>query len=264
MELSSLERLFASMDHSNLERIHSLILSLEEIPSLFYGIIKGNGNDNRFVYLSPSVETITGHSVEKFSASDGMKFFYSITDKQYLPHILEREAYYIKQTRDPNFDTRNSQIMEINGGLICANGLRPRIKYLGIVLEYTSSREILVTFCTLHVESNLTGPTLKDEISLIPARLKEIHVQTLPILPATPNMEPLKVVYPLYDGPKINKREVQVLQLIADGASSKIIADRLHISFHTAETHRRNLLEKFAAKNTAELIKKASKVFWFE
>jgi len=58
----------------------------------------------------------------------------------------------------------------------------------------------------------------------------------------------------------ISAREEEVLKLIADGYSSKQIADRLFISNHTAITHRKHLIEKFQVKNTAQLIKKASKI----
>jgi DNA-binding CsgD family transcriptional regulator len=55
----------------------------------------------------------------------------------------------------------------------------------------------------------------------------------------------------------ISPREKQVLRLIADGYSSKQIADLLYISDHTAITHRKNLIEKFKVKNTAHLVKRA-------
>ncbi len=59
----------------------------------------------------------------------------------------------------------------------------------------------------------------------------------------------------------ISKREKEVLLLIAEGFSSKQIADELYISNHTAIKHRKNLIEKFKVKNTAQLIKTASKFF---
>ncbi len=58
----------------------------------------------------------------------------------------------------------------------------------------------------------------------------------------------------------ISPRENEVLRLIANGFSSKQIADQLFISDHTAITHRKHLIEKFNVKNTAQLIKEASKV----
>jgi len=55
---------------------------------------------------------------------------------------------------------------------------------------------------------------------------------------------------------KISKREREVLQLISDGYSSKQIADMLCISNHTAISHRKNLIEKFKVRNTAQLVKR--------
>lgn len=61
---------------------------------------------------------------------------------------------------------------------------------------------------------------------------------------------------------QLTRREKQVLKLIAEGFSSKIIAHQLHISIHTVETHRRHLLEKLNAKNSMELVKRAFHMFW--
>jgi len=61
---------------------------------------------------------------------------------------------------------------------------------------------------------------------------------------------------------QLTKREKQVLKQIAEGFSSKMIADNLNISVNTVETHRRHLLEKLQVKNSMELIKKAFRLFW--
>ena len=57
----------------------------------------------------------------------------------------------------------------------------------------------------------------------------------------------------------VSVREKEILNLIADGNSAKIIGDKLNISPNTVITHRNNLKKKFRAKNTAELIKEAVK-----
>jgi len=53
-------------------------------------------------------------------------------------------------------------------------------------------------------------------------------------------------------------RERQVLALVAIGLTTKEIADRLCVSHHTIESHRKNLLRKWEAKNSAELVQKTS------
>lgn len=57
----------------------------------------------------------------------------------------------------------------------------------------------------------------------------------------------------------VSVREKEILHMIADGDSAKIIGSKLHISPNTVITHRNNLKKKFGAKNTAELIKEAVK-----
>jgi DNA-binding NarL/FixJ family response regulator len=55
----------------------------------------------------------------------------------------------------------------------------------------------------------------------------------------------------------LTDREVEVLKLIADEYSNSEIAEKLFISIRTVDTHRRNLLDKLSAKNTAGLVKYA-------
>ena len=57
------------------------------------------------------------------------------------------------------------------------------------------------------------------------------------------------------DLPMITKRESEILKLIADGLTNIEIADQLFISTFTVDSHRKNLLLKFNAKNTATLVK---------
>lgn len=52
----------------------------------------------------------------------------------------------------------------------------------------------------------------------------------------------------------VTKREKQILQLISHGKTTATIAEELCLSPLTIETHRRNLLQKFEVKNTAELL----------
>jgi two-component system, NarL family, response regulator NreC len=52
----------------------------------------------------------------------------------------------------------------------------------------------------------------------------------------------------------LTAREREILQLIAAGKSNKDIANSLHLSLYTVETHRRNLQDKLNLHSTAELI----------
>lgn len=52
-------------------------------------------------------------------------------------------------------------------------------------------------------------------------------------------------------------REMDVLKLLAEGLASKDIGERLFISTHTVNNHRKNMLRRSGLKNTVELIRLA-------
>jgi DNA-binding NarL/FixJ family response regulator len=56
-------------------------------------------------------------------------------------------------------------------------------------------------------------------------------------------------------GPILSRRETEVLKYIADGFINQEIADKMFISPLTVDSHRKNLLMKLNARNTAALIK---------
>ena len=58
----------------------------------------------------------------------------------------------------------------------------------------------------------------------------------------------------------LSNKETEVLGLIAKGLTTKEIAAKLFVSSRTIETHRANILKKLEVKNSAELIKKATKM----
>lgn len=52
----------------------------------------------------------------------------------------------------------------------------------------------------------------------------------------------------------ITARELEVLALLSRGLNSKEIAEKLFVSPHTVEYHRRQMLKKTQSRNIAELI----------
>ena len=55
----------------------------------------------------------------------------------------------------------------------------------------------------------------------------------------------------------LTKREREVLQLISEGKSTKLIATQLDVSIKTVETHRRQMMEKLGIRTVAGLTKYA-------
>jgi DNA-binding NarL/FixJ family response regulator len=57
--------------------------------------------------------------------------------------------------------------------------------------------------------------------------------------------------------PVLTRREIEILELISTGMTNLDIAEKLFISSSTVDTHRKNLLAKFDAKNVASLVRMA-------
>jgi DNA-binding NarL/FixJ family response regulator len=87
-------------------------------------------------------------------------------------------------------------------------------------------------------------PFLSTELGL--ASLKAIAAQGRP-----GEHSGLQVTEPK---PVLTKREVEVLQLVAEGLSNEEVATRLFTSKRTIETHRQNIIAKTHSKNTASLV----------
>ncbi len=55
-------------------------------------------------------------------------------------------------------------------------------------------------------------------------------------------------------GISLSEREIEVIRLISDGKTNKEIADKLFLSTHTVNTHRKNIMNKLGIKNTAGIV----------
>ena len=55
----------------------------------------------------------------------------------------------------------------------------------------------------------------------------------------------------------ITKREIEVLNQVALGLTTKEIAGKLSLSIETIKTHRRHLFAKLCVRNSIELVMKA-------
>ncbi len=57
----------------------------------------------------------------------------------------------------------------------------------------------------------------------------------------------------------LSVREIEVITLIAEGFTNVEISDRLFLSVHTVNTHRKNIMNKLGVKNTAGIVMYAVK-----
>lgn len=57
-----------------------------------------------------------------------------------------------------------------------------------------------------------------------------------------------------YDAPNLSQREIEIVELVAQGMTNSEIAQKLFLSIHTVSTHRKNILRKLHVKSASELV----------
>jgi DNA-binding NarL/FixJ family response regulator len=65
---------------------------------------------------------------------------------------------------------------------------------------------------------------------------------------------------PSPEGPALTPRQREILQLIAEGRSTREIAQRLHVSVKTVETHRAQLMDRLGIRDVAGLTRYAIRI----
>jgi DNA-binding NarL/FixJ family response regulator len=63
---------------------------------------------------------------------------------------------------------------------------------------------------------------------------------------------------------QLTSSEIEIVRLIAGGMTTKEIAEKKCISFHTVNTHRKNIFRKLGVSNASELIMHAIKCGWID
>ena len=82
------------------------------------------------------------------------------------------------------------------------------------------------------------------------------HVEKLQMVNGYYHSQPISTnyFYPYAEDALLSRQEKVILNFLADGLSSKQIADKLFLSEHTILSHRKNMLKKTNTKNVAEMV----------
>jgi DNA-binding NarL/FixJ family response regulator len=109
----------------------------------------------------------------------------------------------------------------------------------GYLLKEDAARELISAIDTIRHGGFYISPLLANEMAnLYVQSQRAVQARTLTESPLTP-------------------REIEVIKLIAEGKSSKEIAELLYLSFRTIQNHRTKIMKKLNLRKSADLIKYA-------
>lgn len=166
-----------------------------------------------------------------------------------------RELMQLLSTANPDVILIDINMPQMSGLEVLEQIKKTRSEIKFIILTMHEEREYIKRALSLGAEGYLLKNVEKAELE---KAIKTVHEGGKYFSPIITNILAEYVAKPTV-GPaaEITPREKEVLELVAQGFSTKQIADKLDISVRTVESHRINMLKKLEVSNTAELIRKS-------
>lgn len=172
---------------------------------------------------------------------------------QVIAHIDDGlEVYNACRIHEPDILVLDLGLPGING-LDLIPQLRRRLPEMAI-LAYTAHMEEIMAIRTL--SAGAMGYVLKNSSrQVLLAALQSVAVKKCYIDPAL-NREAINAALNVKNENTeiLTPRERQILKLIADGFTNRLIGERLCISVKTVETHRLNIMRKLNVHKVTELL----------
>jgi DNA-binding CsgD family transcriptional regulator len=112
----------------------------------------------------------------------------------------------------------------------------------------------------LRLAIGVANPALADRIASVLADVEGLELVSKDDEPDAVVVGALETATELEANIELTARELEVLALLAEGASNKLIGRRLGISAHTAKYHVASLLEKLDAVSRTDAVAHAARI----
>lgn len=223
--------------------LYKKLISIFQVGDYFYFIF--NPPEMQIEYCNKSVEAIMGYTPEEFTVS----FFMDTIHPDDLPNFLAFEAkvteFWGQLPPEKVFKYKSRYDYRMRK----ANGEYVRLLQQIVCIHSDGEGAVLRTFCVY------------TDIS----HLKKSNTMTLSFIgldgePSFINVRPQEALPT--ENKVLTRREREILQLLAQGLSSKEIGEKLYISIRTVDTHRKNMLAKTKSTKTLDLVMHALEMGW--
>jgi DNA-binding CsgD family transcriptional regulator len=200
-----------------------------------------NAFTNRFLYMSDKIQVLSYYDPAMFTSENGVAYLLSLIHPAHLDGALllirELIVNYCATHNKPNFKN-----VKISLNYLFKNGVGEYLQILHrpVILEVDeNNKPTLVLNITHHVdhikkEDSIGGIVVTEEDNFI----------------FDYNLEQRQL-----ESPKsFSDQEMKILQLLGKGLDTRAIAEKLFISPHTVDTHRRNIIKKTSCMDTTGVV----------
>ncbi|HEX8024393.1 helix-turn-helix transcriptional regulator [Mucilaginibacter sp.] len=198
-----------------------------------------------YKFMTEGFDSVVGHRSMDFiegGLSMVMNIFHSADFKIYNENVFASNLLFLKNTPQKE---HHKYIFSYTFRVRCLNGKYKCMLQRG---SYITSKETNLPLYSLGIVLDVTH--LKTDTVMLHTIEKADELNgALNTTTAESNY-----FYPHEEDTLFTGQEKNILRWIADGLSSKQLADKLFVSEHTIITHRKNMLRKTNAKNVAELV----------
>ena len=174
--------------------------------------------------------------------------------------LTGRQAVALAERLRPDVVIMDLTMPELNG-LEATRQIRralPRVEVLVLTMHDSEHlvHEVLTAGARGYVLKNDAGRVLVQAVEAL-SQHKPYFTSRVSELVLERYLNPQTPLEPVGGPPRLTPREREIVQLIAEGKSSKEIADVLGISVRTAETHRTNIMRKLDLHSASDVTRYA-------
>lgn len=225
-----LKRYVAQKD---LQSVHSPVVFLTDLTR------------KKYAYMHKGALHLSGYKAQTW-IDGGLDFYFDIMDKtdfkiyneQIFPEYIRFLSQYPADRYSNFIFSRNNRIKKADGSTAVL------LQRFSFIADPTTGSPVALS----GMGSDITH-YCKDNsiIQTIEEIATDGHI-------ASKNVLFKKIYFPDESYAALTKKEIEVVKWMSEGLSSKQIADKLKLSVHTVNNHRKNMLHKTNCKNMAELI----------
>ena len=169
-----------------------------------------------------------------------------------------RQAVKLAKKHTPDVVIMDINMPDLNGIEATKHIMSKKSEIKVVALSMHSDKRYVAKMLQAGVKGYLLKDCAFDELILGIRRVMSNHIYLSPQIDDVVIQDYIKHLSKDYDN-GLRTREREVLQLLAEGNTTKQISEKLDISIKTVESHRGTLMKKLGFKTTAELTRYAIK-----